>query len=361
MRAAAPIAGGRRSGKAAGRLKALALTILGVGVGLAALYFGLLAAFVFSAIVILPGRRVAAGGGRRRRPRHAPRNGPEDGQAARRGPRRRDRRRPREEGRSRARPGGGPRRRAAPDRVPCAAGCRTARRAAGPGARAGPRLVPAAWPPGRPGRAARPGRPDPTAVGMARRGAVAVRGCGRPDWRRAAGGAARARDPRRGLPSGAVRPVRGTGRRHEYPTCGAGAGSGGAHGGGGGRGGRRLRPPERDRAAALGSRRGRPGRVGRAGGAGDGARRMARHPAGARRGRAGRAPAHGGRPVVERSVRPAHRPGGPDHARFGVAEPGRTARIGHVTLRSTRPGTAPNRPASWPRARRRFGRRPARP
>ena len=54
MRAAAPIAGGRRSSKAAGRLKALALTILGVGVGLAALYFGLLAAFVFSAIVILP-------------------------------------------------------------------------------------------------------------------------------------------------------------------------------------------------------------------------------------------------------------------------------------------------------------------
>ena len=54
MRAAAPIAGGRRSSKAAGRLKALALTIVGVGVGLAALYFGLLAAFVFSAIVILP-------------------------------------------------------------------------------------------------------------------------------------------------------------------------------------------------------------------------------------------------------------------------------------------------------------------
>ena len=54
MRAVAPIAGGRRSSKAAGRLKALALTILGVGVGLAALYFGLLAAFVFSAIVILP-------------------------------------------------------------------------------------------------------------------------------------------------------------------------------------------------------------------------------------------------------------------------------------------------------------------
>jgi hypothetical protein len=54
MRAAAPIAGGRRASKAAGRLKALALTIVGVGVGLAALYFGLLAAFVFSAIVILP-------------------------------------------------------------------------------------------------------------------------------------------------------------------------------------------------------------------------------------------------------------------------------------------------------------------
>ena len=54
MRAAAPIAGGRRPGKTAGRLKALALTILGVGVGLAALYFGLLAALVFSAIVILP-------------------------------------------------------------------------------------------------------------------------------------------------------------------------------------------------------------------------------------------------------------------------------------------------------------------
>jgi len=54
MRAAAPIAGGRRSSKAAGRLKALSLTILGVGVGLAALYFGLLAALVFSAIVILP-------------------------------------------------------------------------------------------------------------------------------------------------------------------------------------------------------------------------------------------------------------------------------------------------------------------
>jgi hypothetical protein len=54
MRAAAPIAGARRSSKASGRLKALALTILGVGVGLAALYFGLLAALVFSAIVILP-------------------------------------------------------------------------------------------------------------------------------------------------------------------------------------------------------------------------------------------------------------------------------------------------------------------
>ena len=44
----------QRPGKTAGRLKALALTILGVGVGLAALYFGLLAALVFSAIVILP-------------------------------------------------------------------------------------------------------------------------------------------------------------------------------------------------------------------------------------------------------------------------------------------------------------------
>jgi len=54
MRAAAPIAGAKRSGKARGRLKALALTVLGVGVGLAALYFGLLAALVFSAIVILP-------------------------------------------------------------------------------------------------------------------------------------------------------------------------------------------------------------------------------------------------------------------------------------------------------------------
>ena len=54
MRAAAPIAGAKRSGKARGRLKALALTMLGVGVGLAALYFGLLAALVFSAIVILP-------------------------------------------------------------------------------------------------------------------------------------------------------------------------------------------------------------------------------------------------------------------------------------------------------------------
>lgn len=54
MRAAAPVAGGRQPSKAAGRLKALVLTILGVGVGLAALYFGLLAAVVFSAIVILP-------------------------------------------------------------------------------------------------------------------------------------------------------------------------------------------------------------------------------------------------------------------------------------------------------------------
>ena len=71
--------------------------------------------------------------------------------------------------------------------------------------------------------------------------------------------------------------------------------------------------------SALGGRRGRPGPVGRAGGAGGGAGRVARRPDGARRGRAGRAPAHGGRPVVERTSGPYT---GTDHARFGTAEPG---------------------------------------
>ncbi len=54
MRATAPTADGRRRRRPGGRLRAAALTVLAVGVGLAALYFGLLAAVVFSALVILP-------------------------------------------------------------------------------------------------------------------------------------------------------------------------------------------------------------------------------------------------------------------------------------------------------------------
>ncbi len=54
LRATAAAAGGRRRSRAGGRLRALALTILAVGLGLAALYFGLLAALVFSALVIVP-------------------------------------------------------------------------------------------------------------------------------------------------------------------------------------------------------------------------------------------------------------------------------------------------------------------
>ena len=44
----------RRRSRAAQRLQALALTVVGVGVGLAALYFGLLAALVIGMLVILP-------------------------------------------------------------------------------------------------------------------------------------------------------------------------------------------------------------------------------------------------------------------------------------------------------------------
>ena len=216
MRAAAPIAGGRRSGKAAGRLKALALTILGVGVGLAALYFGLLAAFVFSAIVILPvvvsllaAVVVAVRAMRRATGRRTGQPLVEDlvGAIVVVREKKAAAARAQEEAR------------AAEQHL---TECRARQDAALRGERPDPAReqaldwCAAARPAGRPGGAARAGRPDPTAVGVARRGAVAARGGGRPDRRRAAGGAARARDPRRGLAAGAVRPVRGAGRRHEH-------------------------------------------------------------------------------------------------------------------------------------------------
>ena len=55
LRASAAAADARRTrNRSGGRLRTLTLTILAVGVGLAALYFGLLAALVVSAVVILP-------------------------------------------------------------------------------------------------------------------------------------------------------------------------------------------------------------------------------------------------------------------------------------------------------------------
>jgi hypothetical protein len=126
MRAAAPIAGGRRPGKTARRLKALALTILGVGVGLAALYFGLLAALVFSAIVILPvvvsllaAVVVAVRAMRRATGRQTGKPLVEDLVGAIVVVR--------EKKAAAAGPGGGRRGRAAPRRVPGAAGCSAAR------------------------------------------------------------------------------------------------------------------------------------------------------------------------------------------------------------------------------------------
>ena len=356
MRAAAPIAGGRRSSKAAGRLKALALTILGVGVGLAALYFGLLAAFVFSAIVILPVvvsllaavvvavRAMRRATGRRtgqplvedlvgaivvvREKKAAAARAQEEAHAAEQH----------------------------------LTECRARRDAALRGERPDPAREQALDWCLRHGLRADPAalralaERSPTAVGVARRGAVAVRGGGRPDRRRAAGGAARARDPRRGLTAGAVRPVRGTGRRHEHPARGAGAGPGGAHGRGGGRGGRGLRTPGRGRAAALGGRRGRPGHVGRAGGAGDGARRVARHPdRGAAR---SRWPSARARPsTCRRTERPARTPARTMHVRDRGAG---GERHGPAASRRGR-----ERRRAGPRAgrvaRRRLGRRPARP
>ena len=190
MRAAAPVAGGRRPGKTAGRLKALALTILGVGVGLAALYFGLLAALVFSAIVILPvvvsllaAVVVAVRAMRRATGRQTGKPLVEDlvGAIVVVREKKAAAARAREEADAAERH---------------LAECQARQDAVLRGERPDPAREQALdWCTRHgsargPGRAARARRPHPSAVGVARRGAVAARGGGRPHRRRAAGRAA---------------------------------------------------------------------------------------------------------------------------------------------------------------------------